>query len=201
MTINRKFAGLVTVGVCIVALSFIVAFAQEATTTPETEPTVTTESTVTVEANAIQSIEPSITTPDALSATSTPNEETFLVPAEEPLVLQPEVYLTINGSKLGAHVTITNLTCRHCDKVSPNVPVKIYYTPWYPNDGPDNVEAVDSRYGAGDFNTAAVSAWDSDAMDWTTEVGTPGHYYFVVIVDPDNINGVYRMHRSEFSTN
>ena len=27
----------------------------------------------------------------------------------------------------------------------------------------------------------------------------PGRYYFVVVVDPENANGAYRMHRSEFA--
>ena len=35
-------------------------------------------------------------------------------------------------------------------------------------------------------------------MTWSAEGIATGHYYFVLEVDPENANGAYRMHRSEF---
>ena len=36
-------------------------------------------------------------------------------------------------------------------------------------------------------------------MAWSAEEVPAGHYYFVVVVDPENAHGAYRLFRSEFS--
>ena len=41
--------------------------------------------------------------------------------------------------------------------------------------------------------------WASRSLSWSASDIAPGRYYFVVVVDPENAIGAYRMHRSEFS--
>ena len=36
-------------------------------------------------------------------------------------------------------------------------------------------------------------------MSWSAENIAPGHYYFVVQVDPENKNGAYYLFRVEFA--
>jgi hypothetical protein len=44
-----------------------------------------------------------------------------------------------------------------------------------------------------------VGLWASRSMSWSASDIAPGRYYFVVVFDPENAIGAYRMHRSEFS--
>jgi hypothetical protein len=76
--------------------------------------------------------------------------------------------------------------------------VKAYYTAWYPNDGPD-LKDVDERTAEQEISVSDVALWASRSMSWSASDIAPGRYYFVVVVDPQNAIGAYRMHRSEFS--
>jgi hypothetical protein len=76
--------------------------------------------------------------------------------------------------------------------------VKAYYTAWYPNDGPD-LKDVDERTAEQEISVSDVALWASRSMSWSASDIAPGRYYFVVVVDPENAIGAYRMHRSEFS--
>jgi len=138
-------------------------------------------------------------TPDGTEATSTPPAVEEPKPIEEPFVLQPGVDLSINGNTVSAAITLDNLTCKSCDKVLPELEVLTYYTEWYPNDGPisdysqASVQGAKQARSVGDLANGA-----SRDLTWSAEI-PPGHYYFVVEVDPENTNGAYGLYRSEFS--
>lgn len=189
-------------GVALVAalavIPLLMAQAQEATTTdtgqappaPAVEPVVPGSQELPSE-NASSS--------DAVQdrATSTPPVEEPVPPKEEPFVLQPAVELTIRDGAVNADITFENLTCKECDRVLPELDVVTYYTGWYPNDG--EIGDIASRSAAEAVKAPVVENWAKHRMHWSaTEIPT-GRYYFVVIVDPENTHGAYRMHRSEFS--
>ena len=44
-----------------------------------------------------------------------------------------------------------------------------------------------------------VALWSSRSMTWSAADIAPGRYYFVVVVDPENAIGAYRMQRMEFA--
>ena len=137
-------------------------------------------------------------TASSTEATSTPPVEEPK-PVEEPLVLQPGVDLSISGNTVSAVITLQNLTCRDCGRELPEVDVLTYYTPWYPNDGPlaDYAEAsAKSATQARSVGDLPVEA--TRDLTWSAEIPS-GHYYFVVEVDPENVEGAYRLFRSEFT--
>lgn len=136
-------------------------------------------------------------TPIVETAATSTRVEPPVLPVEEPFVLQPAVKLNISGSSIAADISLQNLTCKSCGKVLPAVPVKAYYTAWYPNDGPEYKE-TGPRIGAQEVNVSDVALWSARAMSWSASDVPSGHYYFVVVVDPENANGAYRMFRSEF---
>lgn len=118
-------------------------------------------------------------------------------PKEEPFVLQSAVTLLVEGS-ITADIQLENLTCKSCEKVLPAAQVKAYYIAWYPNDGPELKEAGE-RVAEQEINVSDVGLWASRSMSWSANDVAPGRYYFVVVVDPENVIRAYRMHRSEFS--
>ena len=119
-------------------------------------------------------------------------------PKEEPFVLQPAVTLDISGNSITAAIELENLTCKSCEKVPPAAQVKVYYTAWYPNDGPD-LKEVGERFAEQEISVSDIALWASRSMAWSAADVPKGRYYFVVVVDPENAIGAYRMHRSEFS--
>lgn len=116
----------------------------------------------------------------------------------EPFVLQPAVTLHISGLSMAADIELENLTCKACEKALPELDVLTYYTPWYPNDGPD-LKEVGQHFPEQGINVSDIALWSSRSMTWSAADISPGRYYFVVVVDPDNTIGAYRMHRSEFA--
>jgi len=119
-------------------------------------------------------------------------------PVEEPFVLQPAVTLHVSGSTITADIELENLTCKTCDKVLPELDVVAYYTPWYPNDGPAaTYDDAKSHSGEQQIKVTDLANWNSRAMSWSAENIAPGHYYFVVEVDPDNARGAHYLFRSE----
>jgi hypothetical protein len=119
-------------------------------------------------------------------------------PKEEPFVLQAAVTLHVEGSSISADIQLENLTCKVCEKVLPAAQVKAYYTAWYPNDGPD-LKEVGERFGEQAIEVSDVVLWASRSMSWSAADIAPGRYYFVVVVDPENAIGAYRMQRMEFA--
>jgi hypothetical protein len=119
-------------------------------------------------------------------------------PKEEPFVLQPAVTLHTDGSLIAANIELQNLTCKACEKVLPAAEVKAYYTAWYPNDGPE-LKEVGERLAEQEVGVSDVALWSSRAMTWSASDVAPGRYYFVIVVDPENAIGAYRMQRMEFA--
>jgi hypothetical protein len=76
--------------------------------------------------------------------------------------------------------------------------VKAYYTGWYPNDGPD-VKEVGDRFAEQEISVSDVALLGSRSMTWSAADVAPGRYYFVIVVDPENAIGAYRMQRMEFA--
>jgi hypothetical protein len=137
---------------------------------------------------------------DAASSTASstePVEDLPAVPYEEPFVLQAAVSLHVEGSSISADIELENLTCKSCEKVLPAAQVKAYYTPWYPNDG--EIKEVGERYGEQEIEVSGVALWNARSMSWSAADIAPGRYYFVVVVDPEDAIGAYRMQRMEFS--
>lgn len=131
------------------------------------------------------------------TASSSPPEDTSLpIVYAEPFVLQPAVQFTINGNALSADIALENLTCKSCEKVLPDLDVVAYYTAWYPNDG--EIKEVGEHFAEQTITVANVANWAKRDMSWSAEAA-PGHYYLVVVVDPDNKNEAYRLYRAEFS--
>jgi hypothetical protein len=135
---------------------------------------------------------------DVASSTASSTEPVADPPPEEPFVLQAAVTLHVEGSSISADIQLENLTCKACEKVLPAAQVKAYYTPWYPNDGPD-LKEVGERFGEQEVEVSDVALWSSRAMTWSASDIAPGRYYFVVVVDPENAIGAYRMQRMEFA--
>ena len=103
-----------------------------------------------------------------------------------------------SGQLLKAIVTVHNLTCRFTSCDSPPTTVKVYYTLWYPND-PPNIE-VGLHYSEKTFSVPSISGWGQYQFNWEGTAGAAGKYYFVSVVDPDNLQGLYRgSMRSEFN--
>ena len=115
---------------------------------------------------------------------------------EKELILQPSVDLKTDGDAVNARIGFHNLSCRSCGKQLPDTDVIAYYTPWYPNDG--EIKEIGSRMGEESFRVANLANWGEYKADWSRQV-PPGHYYFVVITDPDNLNNLYDMYRAEFA--
>jgi len=74
----------------------------------------------------------------------------------------------------------------------------VYYTEWYPNDGPE-LAGVGSRLAEQAFTSSELAPWAGQTISWSANRPEPGRYYFVVVVDPQNELGAYRLFRSEFS--
>jgi hypothetical protein len=119
-------------------------------------------------------------------------------PKEEPLVLQPAVTLHVSGNSIEADIELENLTCKSCDKALPAAQVKAYYTAWYPNDGPE-LKEVGERVAEQNLEVSDVALWASRSMTWSATDIAQGRYYFVIVVDPENAIGAYRMQRMEFA--
>jgi hypothetical protein len=83
--------------------------------------------------------------------------------------------------------------------VLPAAQVKAYYTAWYPNDGPD-LKEVGERFGEQEVSVSDVALWSARSMSWSAGDVAPGRYYFVVVVDPENAIGAYRMHGRSFKS-
>lgn len=115
---------------------------------------------------------------------------------EESFVLQPAINFNVRGNAVSANIALENLTCRSCEKVLPDLDVVAYYTAWYPNDG--DLNEVGEHFSEQTLTVASLARWAKHDMVWTAEAAH-GHYYFVVVVDPKNKNGAYRLYRSEFS--
>ena len=134
------------------------------------------------------------------STSASTTEETIPVPPKEDkkpkLVLQPQIEMVKSGKRIDVNFKIENLS--EDIKASPDsVPVSVYYTPWYPNDGPDNVEEVDSKKEKSEFSIQSMNAKDSSSvLSWSKDL-PPGHYYLVVVVDPENKFDAYQMQRTE----
>ena len=121
-------------------------------------------------------------------------------PEPQPFVLQPVVNLTIDGGTISADIELQNLTCKACEKVMPELDVIAYYTEWYPNDGPvKDYNQASMHMMQQEISVADLANWQSRGMTWSAENVSPGHYYFVVEIDPENKNDAYRLYRSEFS--
>lgn len=85
--------------------------------------------------------------------------------------------------------------CDSCKEMVPTIPVRMYYTPWYPNDGPSlNQEPMYALY---EENIQDIAAVKQRAVSWSASMSA-GTYYFVAIVDPDNVFGLRQTHRSMF---
>lgn len=189
-------------GVALVAalavIPLLIAQAQEATSTDtvlDEAPAATEPAAPDFQALATETA----STSDAVDerATSTPPIEEPAPPKEEPFVLQPAVELTIRDGAVSADITFENLTCKECDRVLPELDVITYYTGWYPNDG--EIGDIASRTAIEAEKAPTVANWGKHRMHWSATDIPKGRYYFVVIVDPENMHGAYRMHRSEFS--
>jgi hypothetical protein len=100
------------------------------------------------------------------------------------------------GSSISA-ILNSELTCKACAKVLPAAQVKAYYTAWYPNDG--EIKEVGDHVAEQAIEVSDVALWASRSMTWSATDIAPGRYYFVIVVDPENAIGAYRMQRMEFS--
>lgn len=190
-------------GVALVAalavIPLLIAQAQEATTTDTVIEATVATSTEPAPADTQEVATETASTSDEVDerATSTPPIEEPAPPKEEPFVLQPAVELVIRDGAVSADITFENLTCKECDRVLPELDIVTYYTGWYPNDG--EVGDIASRIGVEAEKAPSVANWAKHRMHWSATDIPKGRYYFVVIVDPENMHGAYRLHRSEFS--
>jgi hypothetical protein len=158
-----------------------------------------------VESSSASTTPPEFLTTGTASSTASSTEplpdapvEHFTVPEDEPFVLQPAVSFSVSGNTATADIVLENLTCKACEKVLPAAQVKAYYTAWYPNDGPD-LKEVGERFGEQEVEVSDVALWSSRSMAWSASDIVPGRYYFVIVVDPENVIGAYRMQRMEFA--
>jgi hypothetical protein len=165
------------------------------------EPSATDEGAATAVEESASTTPPEFLTLDAASSTASSTEPVVDPPAEEPkeepFVLQPAVSLHVSGSSISADIQLENLTCKSCGKVLPAAQAKAYYTAWYPNDG--EIKEAGERIGEQAIEVSDVALWSARSISWSATDIAPGRYYFVVVVDPENAIGAYRMHRSEFA--
>ena len=141
---------------------------------------------------------------DASASSTASTTEPIIVeePKQEPqpFVLQPVVNLAIDGAAISADIELQNLTCKACEKVMPELDVIAYYTEWYPNDGPvKDYSQASMHMMRQELMVADLANWQSRGMSWSAENVAPGHYYFVVEIDPENKEGAHRLYRSEFT--
>lgn len=189
-----------------------IAPAAEETTVPaeETSSTIIEEGAILGEsdevvAEPVVSVESASTTPfgelplDTASA-SPPVDDSLPIVYEEFFVLQPAVDFSVIGNTASANIVLENLTCKSCDKVLPDLDVVVYYTEWYPNDGPAKEYTQSSVRMMEETSTVSgLANWASREMTWSAKDVVPGKYYFVIEIDPENKNEAYRLYRSEFS--
>ena len=45
---------------------------------------------------------------------------------------------------------------------------------------------------------SSIAPWDVAPLQWQADITTPGHYTFVVVVDPENAIGARDTYRTEF---
>jgi|CXWL01.1.fsa_nt_gi hypothetical protein len=193
-----NFRAQVVVGVLLVTSPFLIAQAQsvvnaEGAVSPIASTTATSSavdllSTMTVATSSVD-------LPSGI-ASSSPAADPPAKLYEEPFVLQPAINFDVRGNTISANIALENLTCRSCEKVLPDLDVVAYYTAWYPNDG--DFKEVGVHFGEQSFTMASLAKWTKRDISWTAEA-VPGNYYFVVVIDPQNTNGAYRLYRSEFS--
>jgi hypothetical protein len=153
-----------------------------------------------VEFSSASTTGPDLLTLGAASSTASstePVEDPPAVPYEEAFVLQPAVTLHQSGNSITADIELENLTCKACEKVLRAAQVKAYYTAWYPNDG--EIKEVGERVAEKAIEVSDVALWSARSMTWSAADIAPGRYYFVVVVDPENAIGAYRMQRMEFA--
>lgn len=190
--------------------------AEDAASTPEvvTADASTTPSTSTatgeVAGESTETVPQDSSTPDSvappaaqmdIATSTTPVEVGTSTPPAPILTLQPDINLQIGKDSLKADIVMENLTCKSCAMDAPATDVKVYYTAWYPNDGPSSIE-VGGHSNEQTFSTYSIVPNDSQSFSWSTSSAIPpGHYYFVVVTDPENANGLYRMQRTEFTVN
>lgn len=167
----------------------LLAAASSTPGTLESSPTnpAPTQSSPQLENNALLS-----TASSSPSASSSPVEIPQIV---KEFVLQPSVNLHIKDDTVSAQILIQNLSCRSCAKPPLSTEVITYYTPWYPNDG--EIKEIGSRMGETAISISNLPNWGEHKAEWSGEV-PPGHYYFVVTIDPNNLNNLYSMYRLEF---
>jgi hypothetical protein len=106
---------------------------------------------------------------------------------------EPKVFV----GALSVPVSINNVACHSCGAISPSGSVTVYVTPWYANDGPESIEGK-VRYGEQTFTIPSIPKGGSYNFVWNSSIKMAGHYYFVVVVDPENELNARRVHRSEF---
>lgn len=168
----------------------------EATSTEEVS---RPEPSISEGSSATETEAPPMTTASSTEATSTP-PVVEPQPVEEKFVLQPAVALHIEGSSLSADIELQNLTCKSCEKVLPDLDVNVYYTPWYPNDGPAaSYDEANTHRAKQSIDVASLPNWGSHSSQWSADNIAPGRYYFVVEVDPADAHSAYYLFRSEFS--
>jgi outer membrane biosynthesis protein TonB len=179
-----------------------------ASTTPEVTPEPAPEETTTTGGT---SSEPATTTETTQTVEETPTEEVVEEILPEPLleeelatttassteVVEPPVALPKDGP-ITAEITLQNQTCKSCGVASDEVSVAAYVVPWYPNDGEDVVVPTE-QFSKRDVTAPSIAAWGKHSLQWEGEVTTPGRYYFVVVVDPENLIKARDMYRVEFT--
>lgn len=133
------------------------------------------------------------------------NDEADIKLADEP-PLEPTIILQASGGpapkvkagSIEANVTIENISsCKQCKNASPEASVLIYVTPWYPNDGIDDAKAT-TQYSEKSIFVPVLKRGGKYVVSWSGSITTPGKYYFVAVVDPDNTLGAKRTTRSVF---
>lgn len=122
-------------------------------------------------------------------------------PSEEPLALQTSVKMDAHyalGDTIRAQIKFKNQTCRECKRSTASTTVTAYYTPLYPNDGPDSNE-IGPHFGERSFEIIEAGPWRSQTFDWSGATDASGEFYFVVIIDPENKANMHSLYRSQFS--
>lgn len=176
------------------------------TETEETQPVIneTALATSTPELGSLNlSINPELDTASSSPIASsspvingTSTEPTQPPNVEKEFILQPSVDLQTEGDIVSAEISFHNLSCRTCERQLKDTDVLVYYTAWYPNDG--EIKEIGPRMGETPFSVSGLANWGEYKTDWSAKV-PPGHYYFVVITDPDNLNNLYDIYRAEFA--
>ncbi len=122
------------------------------------------------------------------------------LPTEPTLILQASggPASKVKAGSIEANVTIENVTsCKQCKSASPEASVLVYVTPWYPNDGIDDAKA-NLKYSEKSISVPVLKRGGKYVVLWSGSITNPGKYYFVAVVDPDNILGAKRITRSVF---